>query len=248
MRSSKRCCMPSVVPCESWPGLIRTMSASYLEVSASNSATSVVFSRRVVEQHEVARAAGSDDGVGDRDRVDAVAIRALVGAAVLGAGHLELDDAQLVLGVRRRRTQRVVALAGAGGLRHARRRGRTRGGTATHGWFLCGGVCGARAPRCVAADGRAREVRRSSDGSSRTRHRGYEAGVACAWGETIEQGVRGGVGTWAGRLRDAGRGHDRAAPTRPLPLCAARVPLPPPSVATPPPRAAGSRARWWCAL
>ena len=43
IRSSKRFWVPSAVPCESWPGLMRTMRASYMEVSDSNSLTSVLF-------------------------------------------------------------------------------------------------------------------------------------------------------------------------------------------------------------
>mmetsp|Transcript_14302 Transcript_14302/g.37103 ORF Transcript_14302/g.37103 Transcript_14302/m.37103 type:complete len:260 (+) Transcript_14302:1391-2170(+) len=63
-----------------------------------------------IEEDKVARATSVDHAVGDGDRVDAVAIGALVGATVLGARHLELHNAQLVLGVRRGRLKRVVAL------------------------------------------------------------------------------------------------------------------------------------------
>ena len=65
--------------------------------------------RRVVED-EVARAAGRDDGVGDRDRIDTVAVRALVRAAVLRARHLELHDAELILRAGGRLAEGVVAL------------------------------------------------------------------------------------------------------------------------------------------
>ena len=46
---------------------------------------------------DVASATSLDDAVGDRDGVNAVAVGALVGATVLGAGHVELDDAALDL-------------------------------------------------------------------------------------------------------------------------------------------------------
>ena len=62
-----------------------------------------------VVKDEVAGTSGLDDGVGDRDGVDAVAVRALVGASVLGAGHLELHDAKLVLGVGGGLAEGVVA-------------------------------------------------------------------------------------------------------------------------------------------
>ena len=58
---------------------------------------------------DVARTARLHNAVGDGDRVDAVAIGALVGAAILGARDVELDDAGLDFGAGGRGHQLVVA-------------------------------------------------------------------------------------------------------------------------------------------
>ena len=60
---------------------------------------------------DVARTARLHNAVGDGDRVDAVAIGALVGAAILGARDVELDDAGVDLGAGGRGHQLVVARA-----------------------------------------------------------------------------------------------------------------------------------------
>mmetsp|Transcript_14300 Transcript_14300/g.37096 ORF Transcript_14300/g.37096 Transcript_14300/m.37096 type:complete len:213 (+) Transcript_14300:1004-1642(+) len=57
--------------------------------------------RRCVVQQQVASAARVDHAVRDRNRVDAVAVGALVRATILRAGHLELHDAQLEASVGR---------------------------------------------------------------------------------------------------------------------------------------------------
>ena len=63
-----------------------------------------------VEEDELARATRLDHRVGNRDRVDAVAIGALVRASVLRIRDFELDNAQLVLSALRRRLQGVETL------------------------------------------------------------------------------------------------------------------------------------------
>ena len=65
-----------------------------------------------VVKDEVAGASGLDDGVGDRDGVDAVAVRALVGTTVLCSRHLELHHGKLVLGVGGGLAEGVVACSG----------------------------------------------------------------------------------------------------------------------------------------
>ena len=76
-----------------------------------------------IEENEVARAARLDNRVRDRDRVNTVAVGALVGATVLGARHLELDDGELEHGALGRRQQRVRAVP---------HRGRNQGGASAH--------------------------------------------------------------------------------------------------------------------
>ena len=50
MSASKRACVPGRVPCDSWPGLIRTMSASYLPIALANSSCFVSKYLRISQE------------------------------------------------------------------------------------------------------------------------------------------------------------------------------------------------------
>ena len=80
------------------------MSASYFSMALANSACFV--SKYLI----IARAAGLDDAVRDRDRVDAVAVRALVRAAVLRARHVEPGNRERIKKARQNACARLKSL------------------------------------------------------------------------------------------------------------------------------------------
>jgi len=65
----------------------------------------------IVVLDNVTAVPGLDNTVGDRNRVDAVTVGALIGTAVLGAGNVELNNGNLVLWVSWLREELVVTLA-----------------------------------------------------------------------------------------------------------------------------------------